>query len=345
MASSMDELERTAVQVWEAKRLAAHEDVAHGRLALLLLDNAAETSMMRSAKNSMVFAEMYANMAYLLRDVEPHDEEGQRLKKQIEAGALSKRKRKQVERNFDSLVDYVFEQEEVDLAPEFSDCLKILHRYRNAAYHRDTVRPDVLGPAVQICFFLCCHLLKHERHVIHEINAAPPSVLEIFGDTPPESSWRGGSFDSATLGRHVADRLLADLRLDHGRIAVVLSEHLLARLAALDRHLNTVGESIPPHVNRWATLRLVQQAPRDREDFDADLPEEFWTRSLPVTQEVLDGWVVSAADLRNVDVAPDALRAFAEIEQPLEKLEEPVGRFIEDIDRAEQQRIDEIRGK
>jgi len=33
MASSMDELERAAVQLWEAKRLAEYEDVAHGRLA------------------------------------------------------------------------------------------------------------------------------------------------------------------------------------------------------------------------------------------------------------------------------------------------------------------------
>lgn len=76
-----------------------------------------------------------------------------------------------------------------------------------------------------------------------------------------------------------------------------------------------------------------------------DTPEDFWTRPLPITQEVLEAWAAAAADLRNVDVAHDALRAFADIEQPLEELEEPVGRFIEDIDRAEQQLIDEIRGK
>lgn len=43
--------------------------------------------------------------------------------------------------------------------------------------------------------------------------------------------------------------------------------------------------------------------------------------------------------------AHDAFRKFAEIEQPLEALEEPVGRFLEDIDRMEQQQIDEMRGK
>jgi hypothetical protein len=305
----------------------------------------AETSLMRSAQNSMVFADMYNNMTYLLRDVPPDDEDGQRLRKQIGALTLSKRKRKQIARHFDSLVDYVFGLEELDLPATFRACLKILHRYRNAAYHRDTVRPDVLGPAVQIYFFLCCHLLKRERHIVHEINAAPPAVLEVFEGAPPETPRPGGSFASATLQNHVADRLLADLQLDHGRIAIALSEHLLARLAALDRDLTTIGEHIPPGVNRWATLRLVQQAPVEREEFDADLPEDFWTRPLPITREILDTWAVAATALRNVNVAHDALQAFAEIEEPLETLEEPVGRFIEDIDRAEQQLIDEIRGK
>ena len=74
----------------------------------------------------------------------------------------------------------MFDLEKLDLPAAFRACLKILHRYRNAAHHRDTVRPDVLGPAVQIYFFLCCHLLKRERHMAHEINAAPPAVLEVF---------------------------------------------------------------------------------------------------------------------------------------------------------------------
>jgi hypothetical protein len=83
-------------QLWEAKRLAAWGDIAHGRLALLLLDNAAEMSLMRTAHASLIYAEMYNNMAYLLRDVEPDDEMGQDLKKKTEAGTISKRRKKQI---------------------------------------------------------------------------------------------------------------------------------------------------------------------------------------------------------------------------------------------------------
>ena len=345
MASSMDELERTAVQLWEAQRLADYEDIAHGRLALLLLDNAAETCLMRSTQNSFIYAEMYRNMAYLLRDVDPHDVEGQRLKAEIDAKALSKRRRRQIERNFDDLVDYVFTQDDFGLKSEFAECLKILHRYRNAAYHRDTVRPDVLGPAVQIYFFLCCHLLRHERHVIHEINQIPTAVKEIFGDQVPASMWPHGAIDSAALGEELADFFLHTRGLDHVGVASALSAHLLGRLAALDHHLDRIGESVPPGIKRWAVLQLVQQLPVDREDAERKPPADFWTRPVPVTEEVLAAWKAAATKLRNVEIAYDALRQFAAVEQPLEQLEEPVGRFIDDIERADQQAFDEMRGK
>lgn len=345
MASSMEQLERTVVQLWEAKRLAAWGDIAHGRLALLLLDNAAEMSLVRTAEASLIWAEMYNKMAYELRDVEPDDERGEGLKAEIEGRRISKRRKKQIERNYDALVDYVFENEDFALAIEFAECLKILHRYRNAAYHRDTVRADVLGPAAQILFFLCCHLLKSERQVIHEINVAPKGILEVFGDSPPVSSWPANSFDTVTLARHVADRLLDELELDHQGIAQALSDHLMARLAALVHDLDEIGNSVPPGITRSATLRLVQQAPRELGDLHAEPPDDFWTRPLPVAEEVLEAWALTAEGLREIPIAHDALRAFAEIEEPLDTIEEPVARFMEDLDRIEQQRIDEMRGK
>jgi hypothetical protein len=340
----MDELERTAVQLWEANRLAEYDDVAHGRLALLLLDNAAETSLMRSTRASFIYTEMYGNMARVLGDVARDDREGQRLLAEIGAKTLSSRRRRRIERSFDDLVDYVFSHDDFGLDQQFAECLKILHRHRNAAYHRDTVRPDVLGPAVQIYFFLCCQLLKHERHVLHQLDVVPPSVAEIFGERKPNPTWPGGGIDSATLGRELADFFLSTRGLDHAGAASALSDHLLARLETLDHHLATIGESIPPGINRWGVLQLVQQAPTDPEDFDKEPPPDFWTRPVPVTEEVLTAWKSAATRLRDLDVAYDALRGFAAVEQPLERLEEPVGRFIEDLDRDEQRALDERRG-
>lgn len=343
MTSSMAELERAAVQLWEAKRFADVGDVPHGRLALLLLDNAVEMSLLRSAKTKMAFATLYNNAAYQLKDIEPEDEQGVAFKREIESKTLPTKRRKQIERNFAALVDYVFEGDGAPLPEGFADCLKILHRYRNAAYHRDSVRADVLGPAVRIQFFLYCSLLGAERPVMSEIAPLPAAISDILGEEP---ATRGGFGDnSSSIRRRLADRVLSDLELDHAGIAAVLSDHLVARLAQLDQDLTTIAESNPLPITRWATLRLVQQAPTELEDFDAEPAPDFWTRDLPVDEALLEQWAVAAVDLRDETDAYEALRSFARVEQPLAALEEPTARFIEDIDRAEQRHLDEIRGR
>lgn len=345
MASSMDELERSVVQLWEAKRLAEFNDVAHGRLALLLLDNAAEMSLRRSAQRRLQFADMYGVLLSQLNDVDPNDTKAAALRSEFEPKVVSRRRRGKIDRNFAELVDFVAEDEEGVLPSEFARCLKILHRYRNAAHHRDAVRPDVLGPAVQILFYLCCELLKRERPLTSEIAVAPASILGIFGGTSPESTWPGNSCDASGLGQQVADHLAAEMNLDHGGIAAALSEHLIGRLTAVLLDLETIGEAIPPATNRVVTLRLVQQAPRDAEEAEAPTPDNFWTRPLPVTEDVLVDWFEQAERLGDVEDAQEALRAFAAVEEPLEALEEPVGRFIDEIDRAEERRMNELRGR
>lgn len=345
MPSSMEELERAAVQLSEANRLAEYNDVAHGRLALLLLDNAAEMSMVRSARTPLMMADWYGNLAYQLEDVDPGDDEGQRLKTDISSKVVSRSRRKQIDRNFGELVDFVFEQKDHPLGLAYAECLKILHRYRNAAYHQDIVREDVLGPAVQISFFLCCHLLKGERGIMDQLDDAPPAVAEILGDFPQSSGARGGFTTSSGLARDLADYFLRARGLDHTGIADALSDHLEGRLKSLDRNLSTIASNGPLPLRRWAVLQLVQQVPTERGDFDKDPPEDFWTRPVPVTEEVLARWGSEAVELRQAQNAVSALRQFASIEQPLAQLEQPVERFIDDIDRQEQLAIDLARGK
>ena len=179
---------------------------------------------------------------------------------------------------------------------------------------------------------------------MREIATVPAGILSVFGDELPDASWPGNSFDTSTLAVHLADRLLNQLQLDHRGVAEALSGHLRARLGVLNRDLEEIRNS-GPQIEKWAVLQLVQQAPRELEDFDADAPNDFWTRPLPVTEEVLEAWAERVESIRETFPAHKALKLFAEIEQPLEVIEEPVGRFIEDLDRQLQQRIDELRGK
>lgn len=75
----MEELERIAVQLHEAKRLTAYDDVAHGRLAFLLLDNAAEISLKRTARTGLMWAEKYRDLAESMGAPEDLNEEGRAI--------------------------------------------------------------------------------------------------------------------------------------------------------------------------------------------------------------------------------------------------------------------------
>jgi hypothetical protein len=133
----VDRLERTVVQLVEARRLMEFDDVPHGRLALLLLDNAAETMLMRRAKESLDWADWYGGLLKQLEQLDANNDEVKLLREEIEAKTVSDRTRQRLEQNFDDLARFVFSLDDCHLDPEFVACLKALHRYRNDAYHRD----------------------------------------------------------------------------------------------------------------------------------------------------------------------------------------------------------------
>jgi hypothetical protein len=340
----MAQLEGITVQLLEARRLAEFADVSHGRLALVLLDNAAEVSLRRTAASTMEWAQMYNNAADQLRDVDPEQDGLQELLAEIGAHTVSRTLAKRVDRDYETLVDFVATRTPDSLPPEHAECLKIVHRYRNAAYHRDAVRADVLGPAVEILLFLCCHLLKTERQIAHQLAPAPPTVLEFLGESANETGFPANAHSAVGLAGRVADALLTDLRLNHSEIATALSDHLIGRLNQLENDLDTIGHGAVP-TPLPITLRFVQQAPKTREEFEAPLASDFWTRDLAVTEATLADWKSATHELRQLSDARDALRAFAAVERPMEELEKPVSRWIEDIDREEQARIDWLRGK
>lgn len=327
MPSSMEELERTLVQLWEARRLARLKDVPHVRLALLLLDNASETSLMRTAKHYLGWSEMLARLKGMGAPI--HGDKRM----------LSRAERRSVERNFDALVEYVFAQDDCPLDPVYAHCLKAIHRYRNAAYHRDLVRPDVLGPAVSISFFLSCHLLKSEKALWEKIDQpsnAISAILSDLTDAPYDHINR-----PSELGSVISDCLLADAGLDHGGISTALHDHLLARLDDLKEKLDAIQDFMGlPDLN--ATLRLVEVWSKDP---DATPPEDFWTRPVKFSGETLEVWRARALAVKSTTLGLEALRGFDEVERELEEIEQPAEVLDLQIDALIQSEIDRRLGK
>jgi hypothetical protein len=300
----MDRLERIVVQLVEARRLADFEDVAHGRLALLLLDNAAETLLKRRASEALVEADWYGNALRKLADINAEDDEKlNALRQDLETKTVSEKTRDSIAKNFSELVRFVFSRPECTLEPELAASLDALHRFRNDAYHADFVRPDVLSPANEIYFYLCCRLLKAQTYLIMKMGDPPAVVVELL---PGLQESHPGWSNEKTLGDAVADELLARNHFDHSGIASALSAHLVARVASVERDLNQFMEYLGYEHDRPLALRVIQLMPLSVEP--PERPADFLTRPLVVTERTIQTWARGAEAIKRLSSAQHALR-------------------------------------
>jgi hypothetical protein len=336
----VDRLERTVVQLVEARRLADFDDVPHGRLALLLFDNAAETLLSRRAKEALIEAGWYGNALKKLAHIEVEDEKLAAFREELESKAVSEKTRQSIEKNFSDLVKFVFSRADCNLEPELAACLNALHRFRNDAYHGDFVRSDVLGPANEIYFYLCCRLLKAQTYLMMQMGDPPAVVIDQLPSLKVSPS---GWSDEKMLGDAVADELLARNHLDHGGISSSLSAHLIARVASVEGDLNQFMEYMDYEEDRPLGLRVIQLLPLS---VDGPVwPDDFLTRPLVVTDRTIHSWARGAASIANLSLAQDALRQFDEIESAIARFEDQLEPFIHAIDREIEREIDRLRGK
>jgi hypothetical protein len=333
-------LERTVVQLVEARRLADFDNVPHGRLALLLLDNAAETMLYRQAKEALGWAGWYSKMLKQLGPFEDGDDEDLKaLREGLESKTVSEKTRKKIEQNFTDLVKFVFSRPDCGLERELASCLNALHRYRNAAYHQDFVSADVLGPANEIYFNLCCQLLKDQRFTMMAALAEPPaSVAALLPDLPTAPVLN----DEKTLGDSVADKLLAQHHLDHGGITSALAAHLVARIGVVERNLDEFITYLG-YRDKVSALRVIQLMPYG--DEPPTVPDDFLTRKLDVTDRTIQSWTRRAAAISDLSSAQDALRQFDEVESAVARFEDQLEPFMIAIDREIEREIDTRRGK
>ncbi|GAA1626624.1 hypothetical protein GCM10009828_063380 [Actinoplanes couchii] len=309
------------------------------------MDNAAETLLRMSAQSYLAQADLYGDVVRTLQITPVVSDEGQALLQEYSHLVVSKTRRRKIDRDFGALTDYVFEQEDWPLGSEWATCIKVLHRYRNDAYHNDKVKTDVLDSAVAIYFYLVAHLLKHRKAVVWLIAAPSPGVLELLGvselDRGPDPIQSGSS---SHYGRLMADRLLRDFVPDHAGIAAALARHMQGRLGGIERDLKEIADfhDFPLRHPEFA-IRLTQCT--DDEWHSAGPPSDFWTREQDVTPSVFEEWRAAAADLAKIADALEALRTFAMQEEALASFEERAAALSLKVDHQIQQDIDFARGK
>lgn len=146
-------------------------------------------------------------------------------------------------------------------------------------------------------------------------------------------------FSTEELGDAVADELLSQSHLDHTAISLALSAHLVGRIDALDKDLDEFIDYLGFR-DKAATLRSIQLVP-----LGSEIPDDFWSRPLIVTEKAMRGWRTRAAGISRMSSAQDALRLFDNTEASIAELEAKLEPFTIAMDREIQHKIDELRGK
>lgn len=336
----MERLERLVVHVEEALRLARQPDDAHQRLALLLLDSAAELLLHRACENKRVFEHVER---HLLDSYQETVEAGRALPeddaarmRELEQRLPTPKQAAKINRYFDEKAKYL--QRNGLLDPAQVRALNKLHRYRNEAYHADELREGSLRSAVRIYANLVCTLLADLPTQGLMISMKPlPASLRAYGSHP--------SFD---FQRVVSTELLKRPEVaDADDLGAALAVHLSDRLVGVDEGLDEAVASLHAEPDdpwdRAAILALVQL--KDSPEHLLSTPTELRAASIPVDLNVLRKMRRKAASL--VD-EPDSLAAFtvfADVEDVLEPVEADLHSLLMYIDREVQQEIDRRRGK
>lgn len=337
--------DRLGVQLAEARRMALDGGVPRARLALLLIDNAAETILRSIAEDRLQWANMYGNLLDRYEKVARSDDpETQRRIREISANSVSVKRRKEIRRYFDPLVDYVAERSDGKFPEPLADALKVLHRYRNAAYHHDRVLPDVILPAVRIYFYLVFVLLRQRMTAMVMLlpDEMPEGVREIWdGDLP--------TAPVLDIGAHIATRLEQDLRVEPVDIASALSEHLLGRLSSLLLSIEEIvkrfgwWEVLGDMPGRALGLKLLQVPEQEFRD-DITL-EEIIAREMPISMSTFVQWWSQATSIATLDDPLSALVMFAGIDEAIAVVEEPAAEFLDQLDRESDLEAEIARGK
>ncbi|NJD27903.1 MAG: hypothetical protein FIA92_06355 [Chloroflexi bacterium] len=320
----------------EARRYLEGGRLEQVRLALLLLDNAAELQIerrVREALNSENLGERVRDRASALRIPKGYSEGLDGL---AAWQPLSAKDKERLSKSFPAKLDYLSERHQV-LDASIARVLSYLHRYRNEAYHEGRVRRETIRTAAVILFEINCLLLLDVFRVSMFASNEDYSWLEERFRVDRAGSLLGGG---ESLER-IVDELRALVVPGLPAVTETLVRHLESRFEdvwdAVDFILSTT-----PAESREDALKIAQLDPNvDGREIDAILAafQPRWPESMVRELENRIGEVQAAADRL------DAFSRFSRLETELEKIEVPVFATASEIDHAIQLEFDRMRGK
>ena len=330
----MERLYRTVVQIEVAKETIQRGDLAHLRVALILLDNAVEVMMHRVIKDELFHAEWYERMLRTF-PTGPLDPKGEELRTDMASHVISRRRREEIRRYFGAKVDFLSDRDRIPRPS--ARALKHLHNYRNETQHEDLVREESIRAVVMLLFDMTTNfLLRLKTGSTSWRGGADYSWVQKYGIESPRLF-----FGSEEMGQHIARQLRADLPLDDTELRNSLIVHLTERLDAMEGQLAYVRENMELKDSAEA-LRNVQFWKSSPGYVDPAKLSSFVARHDLAS---IAKWRAGVEALNSIADKLDRFDQFATIEDDFEPLERMIDDVVGAIDEQIQLAIDIARGK
>jgi hypothetical protein len=325
-------------QLDEACRYINDGRLAQLRVALLLLDNAAEIQLARCAEQHLMHETMRERIRALAVEI-PKDKRGEDLEEITVWQPLTYSEKRAIDRNYDDKIRYLSERVN-QLDTRLTKPLSHLHKYRNEAYHKARVRKQTIETAVRLLLDINCELLfELSRGFTSYASDGDYSWIEQrFGAD------RLKLFRQDDLIRQAVHEFRSRIQLDDRKVCDLLKSHLVSRAQDTLDALGFIVEN----------TRFPDQETAVRESYGFNMAqrkqEGIGTQDLVGTESQHNVGFVLSIQQRSQDIVhkSDKLQAFdlfARLETEYEPVEDSVRVLASEVDNQIQMAIDIARGK
>ncbi|MFF8639022.1 hypothetical protein ACF052_33080 [Streptomyces pilosus] len=300
-----------AVEIAEIRRCAEAGDQAHDRLALILLDHLVEVIIGREVNAQLAFQIPDSTIEEMRKFRDSGGQLDGQLSQLIDQHVGPDRRAK-MDNHLHQKTRFL--RQRGVLTDHERDVLDRLHEYRNAAYHRDTLEPDLIADLVLAYRVLADELLSRHKPIAWVMASSDPAPIV----TPHQLRGRlteGVDIDLTSMARRFHDH--AAKRVQAVSTAVAIAQQLLGS--------KNSGETAaaPP---------------------DDDMARML--TGLSDTAKHLASWTRQAEGLKSKTSSLTGLMVpFLNLDRALSRVEPSVKRLDMIQDWWEQRRIDDLRGK
>lgn len=336
----VDRVERIGVAVRTAQELYTRGGTADLRVALILIDSAAELVL----QGAVADRGWWLRTAELWSTTAPERTRTISLPSEITMSALGDEPwrlraadKKKLAWEFVVKLDFLVFLEELDR--DYAFAIRRLHKYRGDTYHKDQVREATLRSSVLIYFYLLGILLRDLSPTMSRMaHRGEAERVAARLNIPVELAESGHSAQEA-----LAESLLADTDLLSANIVQTLAENSVDRLDVMDEDLDYIEEFMNGGPSSGARREDIMRIAQSEEPLLTR--EQLRGRSFPVTAESFVAWRSQARSIGTHAGPLSAFHAYAELESAMQPFERQLHDLLVGVDREIQHQIDVARGK